>query len=363
MNPRHQEIGEALRHAETVIDVRAPAEFAKGAIANAVNIPLFDNAERSEIGVIYKHLGRNQAINRGLEFATSHLAAFVEAFQPYRGRRLLVYCARGGMRSASVVSLLGSLDFPVSQLYGGYKAFRGYLLRELDRLVPPRMVVLHGRTGVGKTLILNRLPNALDLEDLAQHRSSLFGAVNLRPRTQQNFEARLLEALQSLDHGEPVFVEGESRKVGDAIIPTGLMAAMKSGTCVLLTASLETRIRRIIDEYDRPDAETQAQLEGALSSLARLFGRRNTELLLAKLQAGDLPAVVRPLLEDYYDPRYGHGMRDYRYALELSAENIDETVQSLIEFWKTEHQRAPSTGPRMQKDALPQQKLACPVYL
>ena len=259
-----------LRAGRTLVDARTPAEFAKGAIAGAVNIPLFSDGERAEIGSLYKQLGKHQAIDRGLELAGPRLQAFVQSFAPYRAAPLVVYCARGGMRSQSVVALLASLGYQVQQLPGGYKAYRNYLLDRLEVLVPPRPVVLHGRTGVGKTLLLQRLHNVLDLEDIAQHRSSLFGAVNLQPRTQQNFEAVLMQRLEALDFSNPVWIEGESRKVGNALIPKSLRGAMRGAVCVLGTAPMETRVQRIIEAYGAPDASTKAQLGEALRGLLHL---------------------------------------------------------------------------------------------
>jgi len=332
VSPIGPDIGGLLLQAGVVIDVRTPAEFAQGSVPGAINIPLFADAERAEIGTLYRQVGRNEAIARGLDLVGGRLREFVRAFEPYRERRLLVYCARGGMRSASVVSLLLSLGFEVSRLPGGYKAFRSYLLRELERQLPPRVIVLHGQTGVGKTPILRRLDNTLDLEHLAQHRSSLFGGVNRVPRTQQQFEAGLLQRLQELDFSRPVWVEGESRKVGPVTIPTGLMSAMKGGTMVLLSASLPTRVQRIIAEYDGDDPDTLPQLEAALLSLKHLLGTERTRELAAMLRAGRMAEAVEALLLDYYDPRYAHAMRNYRYALTLSAEDMDACVERLRAF-------------------------------
>lgn len=323
---------QGLRQAEAVVDVRSPGEFDRGAVPGAVNLPLFDNAERAEIGVLYKHMGRGEAVHQGLRLIGSRLDKFVGGFEPFRDRRLLVYCARGGMRSASVASLLDALGFDAMRLQGGYKAYRNHVLAELDRRVPPRAIVVHGQTGVGKTRLLERLPNVLDLEAAAQHRSSLFGAVNKAPRTQQGFEAHLLENLQALDPARPVFVEGESRKVGDAVIPQRLFRAMKAATCVLVTAPLELRVQRIIAEYDRPGPQTRQQLEASLQALAPLVGKARVAELTAHLRRGDLAAVVRPLLTDYYDPRYRHAMRHYRYALEVSAEDLDAAAETLRRF-------------------------------
>ncbi len=194
--------------------------------------------------------------------------------------------------------------------------------------MPPRLLVIHGRTGVGKTLLLHRLHNALDLEGLAQHRSSLFGAVNRQPRTQQWFESHLLHAYRGLAHEQPVWVEG------DVILPASLRQAMQAGTCVLVTAPLETRVQRIIDEYDRGDADTREQLEAALRQLTPMLGRRRVDALADALRADDLETVVTALLVDYYDPRYEHAMRGYEYALTLSSADLDEAAARLHEFWR-----------------------------
>ncbi len=337
MNPAHAAIESLLDSAAAIVDVRSPGEFAVGAVPGAVNIPLFDNGERAEIGTLYRHLGKQPAIRHGLDVVGGRLGEFVARFEPFRSRPLAVYCARGGMRSAAVVSLLQALGYSVQRLEGGYKAYRNYLLPRLEELVPPQLVVLHGRTGVGKTALLACLPNALDLEGLAQHRSSLFGAVNLQPRTQQQFEALLLQRLKQMDRSLLVWVEGESRKVGSVVLPAGLRRGMQSAICVLAEASLETRITRIIAEYGGPVPipEVLAQLEAALRSLTGFFGRPRMEELVAQLHGRSLRPLVRVLLEEYYDPRYLHAMRNYRYALTFSNERPEQAAAELKEFART----------------------------
>jgi tRNA 2-selenouridine synthase len=331
--PGAEAIRALLHGTDAIVDVRSPAEYARGHIAGAVNVPLFSDGERAEVGIVYKQQGKPSAIERGLDLVGAKLTTFISAFTPYRSGRLLIYCARGGMRSRSVAALLGSLGYRVDTLPGGYKAYRNFLLAELERLVPPRMIVIHGGTGVGKTLLLRRLENTLDLEDLAQHRSSLFGGVNLKPRTQQQFEAELLRALERLDLAYPVWVEGESRKVGNVTLPESLRLAMKAAPCVLVTASLETRVRRIIAEYAGSGGtvapEALAALEAALRKLTPFFGKARMEQLLGLLHAGDLRPLVRTLLEEHYDPRYAHAMRHYQYLATISSEDLDAAAAAL----------------------------------
>ncbi len=327
--PELDAIGTALREAAAIVDVRSPGEYAKGHIAGAVSIPLFSNQERAEIGTLYKLLGKDPAIHKGLDFLSDKLTDFVQRFEPYRAAPLLVYCARGGMRSAAVVGLLGSLGFPVRQLPGGYKAYRNYVLSVFGHGLPPRLIVIQGQTGVGKTLLLQRLRNALDLEDCAQHRSSVFGGINLQPRSQQQFDAELLAALGRLDAARPVWVEGESRKIGDVTMPDALRLRMQRAPCVLVTAPLDLRVGRIVAEYGRPDAATKAQWEVALRSLVMPLGRERVEGLIVRVHAGDYAPVVETLLLDYYDLRYQHSMRNYRYDLTVDSADLDAAVAEL----------------------------------
>ena len=185
---------------------------------------------------------------------------------------------------------------------------------------------------MGKTLLLERLSNALDLEQLAQHRSSLFGAVGLTPRTQQQFEAELLARLTALNFAQPVWVEGESRKVGNAILPAALRDVIRTGTAVLVTASMATRVQRIIAEYSRDDPAILAALDEALHALTPHLGRQRTHTLSDALHAGDLEFVVQTLLEIHYDPRYLHAMRGYRYALVVNSDDLDAAVAQLRAF-------------------------------
>ena len=160
---------EALSMDMNLIDVRTSEEFERGSIPTAKNFPIFDNLERSEIGTIYRYLGRDHAVKKGLEFFEPKLQQFLFSLASKKYKHLVVYCGRGGMRSASVVRLLHENGFLVSQMCGGYKEYRKFVIKQLMKNVPP-LIVLHGKTGVGKTLILKKLPSHLDLEDLAQHR-------------------------------------------------------------------------------------------------------------------------------------------------------------------------------------------------
>ncbi|HIA56101.1 MAG TPA: tRNA 2-selenouridine(34) synthase MnmH [Candidatus Lambdaproteobacteria bacterium] len=259
-----------------------------------------------------EQVGRDAAVVKGLVFFEPRLVQFLLSLSAIKSQQLVVYCARGGMRSASVVRLLQEHGFLVSQLEGGYKCFRQFVLKQLQNTVPP-LIVLHGKTGVGKTLLLQKLPDYVDLEGLAQHRSSLFGAIHKSPRTQKDFEALLVQKLKTLPSALPVFVEGESRKVGQVFIPAAFAKAMRGGTLVLLKVALETRISRIVEEYQICDEQSIQQM--------RLW-----------LKHGEIENIVHMLLVDYYDPRYLNAMSRYKFVLELSAEDLNQAAAELIGF-------------------------------
>ncbi len=324
-------VEKALAEDMLLLDVRTAEEFAKGSIPGARSFPLFDDLERAEIGTIYKQVGRDAAVVKGLEFFEPRLQQFLLSLSAIKSQQLVVYCARGGMRSASVVRLLEENGFRVSQMQGGYKYYRQFVLQQLENSTPP-LIVLHGQTGVGKTLILQKLPDHLDLEGLAQHRSSLFGAINKTPRTQKDFEALLVKKLSQLPEDRFLFVEGESRKVGQVFIPQSFANAMKSGILVLLKASLETRISRIVEEYNICDEQSIQQIDSILQSLKVALGKVKVEQLRLWLKQGEIENIVHMLLVDYYDPRYQHAMSGYDFELELSAEDLKQAAGELITF-------------------------------
>lgn len=324
---------EALAMGHRIIDVRSAGEFLSGTIPGAINVPLFDEDERGVIGTIYRqggHGGHALAVDQGFEFVEKKLAALVSSFRPFRDQPLVICCARGGMRSLSVVNLLTRAGFVACQLVGGYKEYRQNVLNCLENF-QPRLIVIHGLTGTGKTRILQRLQQAIDLEDLAGHRSSLFGGLDRQPSTQRIFESRLAERIGILGE-EPYFIEGESRKIGRVFIPKPLALAMKQAVLVNIHCRLETRIARIIEDYPVADEDMLLQIETILKSLKQKMGSAQVEKMCRLLRERNLPELVRILLLDYYDKRYGKSMSEYRFDLEISAEDIDDAATRLEEF-------------------------------
>ena len=313
-----------------LIDVRSSDEYHSGTIPGAVNIPLFDEDERSVVGTIYKHAGKPQAIEQGFQYAEEKMNKLLGGFERYGDRPFAIFCARGGMRSRSIVNLLNETGHTAVQVEGGYKDFRTGVLQGLEHFSQP-LIVIHGLTGTGKTRILQHLDNMIDLEGLAMHRGSLFGGLDLNPRNQRDFEALLADQIATAGT-PPFFVEGESRKIGRVFIPKAFSVAMKSAKLVYVSASIETRIERILEEYPVETLDQQMEVEAILRSLTQNIGEEKVEVLCSLLHEKRLSELVRILLVEYYDKRYARCMKNYEYDLELSSENIEQCAARLTEF-------------------------------
>jgi len=319
--------GNALGEGLQIVDVRSAPEFMDGSMTGAVNIPLFDDNERSVIGTIYNHGGKAKAVEKGFAYVEEKLEKLLEDFKPLKGRPVAVFCARGGMRSLSVVNLLCQMGYDAKQIEGGYKQYRNDTLAVLNQFSPD-LIVIHGLTGTGKTRIINQLENSIDLEELARHRSSLFGGLDREPSTQKKFETDFVDVISSLGR-EPYFVEGESRKIGRVFIPQPFALAMKRAVLVNVSCSLETRIERIVEDYPVQGKKRQSEILEILASFKQKLGAARVEQMSEFLIGGNIRELVRILLVDYYDIRYARSMSDYTFDLELSSEDISKASESL----------------------------------
>lgn len=250
------DIEEALQRDDLVfIDVRTPSEFGRASIPGAVNIPLFDDRQFRELGAIYRNRGEKAARLAGLALAAPKLPELVEQIRTASGAKTpLIYCWRGGLRSLSLYQILNLAGVPALRLRGGYRAFRRYVNARLrDFSLQSEILVLHGLTGVGKTALIRALARkgyaALDLEGLARHRGSVFGAVGIQPRSQRDFEALLLQKLQRFKDSPYLVLEGEGKRIGNIHLPPFLTRAMEEGKHLLLTAPLPVRVERILEDY------------------------------------------------------------------------------------------------------------------
>ncbi|HWA38559.1 MAG TPA: tRNA 2-selenouridine(34) synthase MnmH [Burkholderiales bacterium] len=296
---------------DALLDARTPSEYAEDHIPGAMSAPVLSDSERAEVGTLYKQVSPFEAKKLGGALVAKNVAAHVERHFRDKAKdwRPLVYCWRGGKRSGAMAHILREIGWNAATLEGGYRAYRRWVVAELDR-VPGRFtyVVVHGPTGSGKSRLLQTLGDAgaqvLDLERLAAHRGSVLGDLpDRRQPTQKMFESTLLHALSQLDPRQPVFVEGESKKIGQVQVPDGLIQRMRAARCLALDADLETRVSLLLEEYQHFVAD-RAALEGQLDCLVGLHGRERIAEWKALAAAGDWRSFVARLLVEHYDPAY-----------------------------------------------------------
>jgi len=296
---------------DAIIDARSPAEYAEDHLPGAISLPVLDNEERARVGTLYKQDSPFAAKKLGAALVATNIGRHLQTALADRPRqwRPLVYCWRGGQRSGAFAHVLREIGWHGHTLEGGYKAYRRWVVARLaDLPASLGLRVVHGVTGSGKSRLLKALAAAgaqvLDLEDLAAHRGSVLGHLPDRPQpSQKMFESRLLEELAGLDPARPVYVEGESKKIGQLQVPEALMQAMRAADCVLLEADVATRVALLTDEYRHFFADP-ASLDARLDCLVGLHGRERVAAWKALAAKGAWQELVGRLLEEHYDPAY-----------------------------------------------------------
>ena len=296
---------------DAVIDVRSPAEFAEDHVPGALSAPVLDNEERARVGTLYKQVSPFEAKKLGAALVSRNIARHIEerfASMP-REWKPLVYCWRGGKRSGALAHVLREIGWDAWSIEGGYKAYRRFLIDDLATL-PGQYAyrVIHGTTGSGKSRLLRAIKEAgaqvIDLEDLAAHRGSVLGNLPGRSQpAQKMFETLVWDALRKCDPSRPVFVEGESKKIGQLQVPEALMHSMRASQCVVLDASRDTRIALLSDEYRHFFADPAA-LYAQLDCLRGLYGAKVIDDWKALAAHGAWHDLVGSLLDDHYDPAY-----------------------------------------------------------
>jgi len=306
-------IGSSLRSSIT-IDVRSPAEFEHAHIPHALNLPLFDNEQRALIGTTYKKQSREAAIKVGLPLFGNKMLPMIETVEAWIKDRqkendltkptIYVHCWRGGMRSAAVAWLLDLYGYKVIQLTGGYKAYRNWVLEQFT--IPYSLKVLGGYTGSGKTEILHALQEknyaVIDLEGLAHHKGSAYGAIGQLPQpSQEMFENLLAEKLLEVNKKQKsIWIEDESQRIGTVLIPTPLFHLMRNSTCYFMTIPFEQRLNFIVEGYGSFD---QKSLIEATMRIQKRLGGLETKTAVDFITAGALKEAFSILLK-YYDKWY-----------------------------------------------------------
>jgi tRNA 2-selenouridine synthase len=332
---------------DTVIDCRSPAEYAEDHIPGAISAPVLDDAERATVGTLYKQVSSFDAKKLGAALVAKNVARHVETLFAAKGRdwRPLVYCWRGGKRSGAMAHVLREIGWQAETLPGGYRAYRRWVVAELETLPARfRFKVVHGPTGSGKSRLIAALARAgaqvLDLEDLAAHRGSVLGTLPDRPQPSQKwFESLLLNDLSGIDAERPVFVEGESKKIGQLQVPEALIAAMRGSPCVVLDTAMEARVDLLLNEY-RHFIENPAALDAQLDCLVGLYGREKIAAWKSLAARGEWHAFVKALLVEHYDPAYRRSStRNFSQlaqaeSLSIERSNLeafDEAARALLE--------------------------------
>ena len=292
-----------------VIDVRSPAEFVQGHIPGAHNLPLFDNDERAEVGTLYKQRGRIPAVQRGLEIAGTKMRRFTDFALRLQSAELLLYCWRGGMRSAAMAWLFETIDIRCNLLEHGYKAYRNHLLASFSK--PLRMVLLGGFTGSGKTEILNVLhahgAQVLDLERIANHKGSAFGGIGQAQQpTTEHFENLIAAQCAQIDPNQTLYIEDESKNVGRCSIPPAFWEQMRRAPLICIQTPRPVRTERLMREYAGFDTDLLCE---AIQKIEKRLGFDRCKEATAACLRGERQTALEICLH-YYDKAYANQLHE-----------------------------------------------------
>ena len=295
---------------DTIIDARSESEYALDHIPGAINCPVLSDEERVRVGTMYKQVNAFEAKKVGAALVARNIARHIEerfADKP-REWQPLVYCWRGGNRSGSMAHILARIGWPVYQLDGGYKAYRAHVSDALADTPPHTFKVICGTTGSGKSRLLEVMDRigaqVLDLEQLAAHRGSVLGNLPSQPQpSQKMFESMIWQKLRQFDPALPVFVESESKKVGQLRVPDAVMEKMRQSPCVSLNLSRPDRVRLLMEDYAH-FTQSPETLNAQLDCLVKLHGREKIDGWHQLANTGRMPELVDELLAEHYDPAY-----------------------------------------------------------
>lgn len=318
-----------------VADVRSPSEYITGHIPGAFNIPLFDDIQREAVGIEFKKEGRSRAIIKGLELTGSamHLK-LQEAFKIAPGKRILVHCWRGGMRSEAMAWLFSFGEISTEILDGGYKSYRQHVLACLAE--KRKTIILGGMTGSSKTHILRYLKSngtqVIDLEALANHKGSAFGALGQEPQpTSEHFANILFDEFKNVNNHDPLWLEDESKNIGTVFMPDEFYFNMQESPTIVLLMEPEKRLPRLIQEYSTYSPDL---LKGSIFKISKRLGGDNTRDALDAVDTGDLSKAIEITLR-YYDKAYKYALTRKRSGqiiyVETDTDNIEVNAMKVLE--------------------------------
>jgi tRNA 2-selenouridine synthase len=324
-----------LREQLPLVDARSEGEFAQSHIPGAINIPILNNAERIQVGTLYKQAGPEKATLKGFELVGPRFHLIQrEALRNFPNKKVMLYCWRGGMRSQILSWLLTQVGFEVYRLAGGYKTYRTFTFNEVRKPYP--LLVLGGKTGAAKTVLLQKLKErgeqVVDLEGLANHKGSSFGAIGLPGQpTVEQFENLLAEQLRKIQPDRAIWVENESRRIGRIILPDPFFLQMTQSPRIEIEKTDTERIAHIAREYAGLD---QVELSDAVLRLQKRLGGDRTKQAVEAIQANQ-PEIWIPILLQYYDKTYSYDLARHEVSktihLNLEGLALEDQVNLLLQ--------------------------------
>lgn len=324
------------------IDVRSEGEYSEACIPDSINMPILKDEERAVVGRAYRKEGIDKARNLGIKYASYKLEDYYKEVLKLREKyeNVIIYCWRGGMRSKSVCGVLSTLNIDnVYQLKGGYKAYRRLIIDFFENEIKRyKFIVLHGLTGVGKTIIIDKLKNkdipVINFERLAKNSGSVFGDMLFegQPPSQKQFESYIFKSIYNAKH-KFIVTESESKRIGYINIPDSLIDAMSGGYHILIETSMKNRIDNIYNDYVKNQLDTDEKLIKSIKHLNKRLGSKNVENLITKINNRDYNYVIEYLFKNYYDPLYKYSIKKINdIHLKINYGIIDEAVGAVDTF-------------------------------
>ncbi|MDR7072248.1 tRNA 2-selenouridine(34) synthase MnmH [Fictibacillus barbaricus] len=321
-----------------LFDVRSPKEYEEYFIPGAKSLSIFTNEERAEIGTLYKQSGKEYAVERGLGIVAPKLTGIFQKIksemQNNPGKQVVIYCARGGMRSKSISQTMNLMGIECLQLIGGIRSYRKSIEQFFHEMAKnaKRIIVIEGHTGAMKTKLLEKLQNedypVINLEKLAGHRGSIFGGIGEEAAAQKKFESRLYERLKEIQHSPYLIIESESKRIGRVIIPQFLLEGKFFGTRIHVHIPFTMRVKHICEVYN-PSLHKE-QIEEAINKLAKRISPPIRADIEEAVLNNDYEKVVSRLLESYYDPKYAYAKEKYdSTCVDVAASTFEELYQKV----------------------------------
>ena len=347
MNFKSNDLKEFRKTKALLIDVRSPDEYYKGHVPNSINIPIFNNEERSIIGKKYKIFGREIAVREGFKIIENKIENIIKKFKLIKkeflnstidkfsnDKNIKIYCARGGMRSQSMLWLLEKFNYRCVTLKGGYKTYRNWVLNSFEN--KKKIIVIGGKTGTRKTKILNKLKSLdyqiLDFESLANHRGSSFGGLGMNKQpTNEQYENLIAEDLDKFNKNNFIFVEAESPNIGKNRIPHELYKQMKNSKRIEIIRDEKIRIKELINTYSKYHKN---DLKESVYKISKRLGPQRTKSAIDSIDNEDWENVCKSVL-DYYDRCYEHELKDKEdikildMELKTDSEIINEILKTI----------------------------------